>query len=91
MLTIPWREDPEQRIEVYEYTRHFFGAKSLPTCASYALYQVAKDDAKDDENLVKSVHQNLYMDDSFKSVTTPKKQFKSAKKFKISLARLDSI
>ena len=32
-------EDPEQRIEVYEYTRHVFRAKSLPTCANYALHQ----------------------------------------------------
>ena len=27
-LRFLWREDPERRIEVYEYTRHVFGAKS---------------------------------------------------------------
>ena len=32
-LRFLWRKDPEQRIEVYEYTRHVFGAKSSPTCA----------------------------------------------------------
>ena len=54
-LRFLWREDPEQRIEVYEYTRHVFGAKSSPTCANYALHQVAKDNAKEDENHVKAV------------------------------------
>ena len=66
-LRFIWREYPEQRIEVYEYTRHVFGAKSSPTCANYALHQVAKDE----ENLVKAVQQNFYMDDFLKSVRTP--------------------
>ena len=30
-LRFLWREDPEQRTEVYEYTRQVFGAKSSPT------------------------------------------------------------
>ena len=54
-----------------EYTRHVFGAKSLPICANYALHQVAKDNAKEDENLVKAVQRNFYMDDFLKSVRTP--------------------
>ena len=70
-LRFHWREDPEQKIEVYEYTRHVFGAKSLPTCANYALHQVAKVNAKEDENLVKAVQQYFYMDDFLKSVRTP--------------------
>ena len=37
-LRFLWREDPERRIEVYEYTRHVFRAKSSPTCANYALH-----------------------------------------------------
>ena len=70
-LRFLWREDPEQRIEVYEYTRHVFGAKSSPTCAYYAMHQVAKDNAKEDENLVKAVQRNFYIDDFLKSVRTP--------------------
>ena len=69
-LRFLWREDPEQRIEVYEYTRHFFREKSSPTCANYALHQVAKYNAIDDENLVKVVQRNFYMDDFLKSVRT---------------------
>ena len=70
-LRFLWREDPEQRIEVCEYTRHVFGAKSSPICASYALHQLAKGNAKEDEYLVKSVQRNFYIDDFIKSVRTP--------------------
>ena len=65
-----WRETPKQRIDVYEYTEHVFGAKSSPTCANYALHQVARDNAKNDEALVKTVQRNFYMDDFLKSVKT---------------------
>ena len=30
-LRFIWREHPEQKMEVYEYTRHVFGAKHSPT------------------------------------------------------------
>ena len=58
-------------MEVYEYTRHVLGAKSSPTCANYALHQVAKDNAVNDESLVKTVQQNFDMDDFLKSVRNP--------------------
>ena len=67
-LCFLWREDPEWRIEVFEYTRHVFGAKSSPTCANYALHQVAKDNAVNDGSLVKTIQQNFYMDDLLMSV-----------------------
>ena len=58
-LRFLWREDLERRLEVYEYTRHVFGAKSSPTCANYALHQVAKDNAVNDESLVRTVQRNF--------------------------------
>ena len=70
-LQFLWREDPERRIEVYESTCHVFGAKSSPTCANYASHQVAKDNAVNDESLVRTVQRNFYMDDFLKSVRTP--------------------
>ncbi|XP_075248317.1 uncharacterized protein LOC142341284 [Convolutriloba macropyga] len=70
-LRFLWRDNPEQRIEVYDYSRHVFGAKSSPTCAIYALHQVAKDNANNDENLVRTVQRNFYMDDFLKSVRKP--------------------
>ena len=75
-LRFLWREDPERRIEIYEYTRHVLGVKSLPTCANYALHQVGKDNAVNDENLVKTVQRNFYMDDFLKSVRTPQEAIK---------------
>ena len=77
-----WREDPEQRIEVYGYTRHVFGAKSSPTCANYALHQVAKDNPKEDENLVKAVQRNFYTDYLLKSVRTPQKAIEIYQKYR---------
>ena len=32
-LQFLWWEDPEQKMEVYKYTRHVFGANSWSTCA----------------------------------------------------------
>ena len=57
-------------MEVYKYTRHVFGAKSLPTSANYALHQVAKNNSVNDEIIVKMVLQNFYMDDFLKSFRT---------------------
>ena len=75
-LRFPWREDPERGIEFDEYTRHVFGAKNSPTCANYALHQVAKDNAVNDESLVRTVQRNFYMNDFLKSVRTPQEAIK---------------
>ena len=69
-LRFLWREDPEERIEVYENT-HIFVAKNSVICANYALHQVAKDNEVNDERLVRTVQRNFYMDDFLKSVRTP--------------------
>ena len=61
MLTISLAKKPEQKIEVFVYTKHNFGARNLSTCAHYALHQVAKSNAKD-KNLVKALQRNFYMD-----------------------------
>ena len=45
-LRFLWREHSEQKMEIYEYTQDIFGAKTLLTCANYALHQVAKDDKR---------------------------------------------
>ena len=70
-LQFIWQENPEQRVEVYEYTRHVFGAKSSPT-----LHQVAKDNVKDNEILVKEFQRKIYMTDFLKSVRTPQEAVK---------------
>ena len=74
---ISLEEDPERRIEVYEYTRHVSGANSSPICANYALHQVAKDNGVNDESIVRTVPRNFYMDDFLKSVRTTQEAIKS--------------
>ena len=46
------QKSPEQKTEFYEYTWHFFVGNS---CQLYALHQVAKDNAVNDENHVRMV------------------------------------
>ena len=74
-LQFLWREDSEQKIEVCEYTRHVFGAISSPTCANYALHQVAKDNAVNDESPSEPLD----------------KQSKSTRKSETSSSKVDSI
>ena len=49
----------------------FLGRKNRPTCANYALHQVAKDNAVNNESVVRTVQRNFYMGDFLKSVRTP--------------------
>ena len=53
---------------MYEYRRHIFGAKNSPTCANYALQQVARDNAKESPQITKLIMRNFYMDNFVKSV-----------------------
>ena len=60
----------------------FLGAKSSPTCANYAWHKVAKDNAVNDESIVRTVQRNFYMDDFLKSVRTPQEAFEIYQKVK---------
>ena len=42
-LRFLWRPTMNEPVQIYEYQRHVFGAKSSPTCANYALKRVAID------------------------------------------------
>ena len=42
-LRFLWRPTVNEPVQIYEYQRHVFGAKSSPTCANYALKRVAID------------------------------------------------
>ena len=69
-LRFLWRSNPEMEIDVYEYTRHVFGAKSSPTCANFALQQTAIDNKDEFPLVAKCIERNFYMDDFLKSVKT---------------------
>ena len=68
VLRFLWRDNPNEPIKVYEYGRHIFGAKSSPTCANFALQQVAKDNAHESPQITKLIMRNFFMDDFVKSV-----------------------
>ena len=61
------RDNPKEPVKVYEYGRHIFGAKNLPTCANYALQQVARVNAQKSPQNTKLIKRNFYMDDFVKS------------------------
>ena len=67
-MSFLWRDNPNEPVKVYEYGRHIFGDKSSPTCANYALQQVARDNAQESPQSTKPLRRNFYMDDFVKSV-----------------------
>ena len=70
-LRFLWRSRTNETVQIYEYQRHVFGAKSSPTCAIYALKQVGLDNEKKYPIAAKAIQNNFYMDDFIKSVETP--------------------
>ena len=58
------RRSRKEDITLRVYTTRFWvGAKSSPTCANYALHQLAKDNAKDYGNLFKALQRNFCQND----------------------------
>ena len=72
-------EDPTTNVVVYQYTRHTFGAKDLPSCTNYALQSTARDNAKLYSQAAKAVLENFYMDDYLDSVESPEKTINRSK------------
>ncbi|XP_075243707.1 uncharacterized protein LOC142337959 [Convolutriloba macropyga] len=69
-LIFLWRPKVNEPVQIYEYQRHVFGAKSSPTCANYALKRVGIDNEYEFPIAAKAIHNNFYMDDLNKSVET---------------------
>ena len=67
-LRFVWRENQSDDLSTYEYTRHLFGAKDLPTCANYALQRTATDNEEEFPVASRIVKRNFYMDDFLYSV-----------------------
>ena len=55
VLRLLWRDNTSDPVKVCEYGRPFFGSKSSPTCANYALQQVAKDNAQKSHQIDKLI------------------------------------
>ena len=70
-LRFLWRPRTNEPVQIYEYQRHVFGARSSPTCANYALKRVGLDNEEVYPIASKAIRNNFYMDDFIKSVETP--------------------
>ena len=70
VLRFLWRDKPDDNIEIFEYTRHVFGAKSSPTCANYGFQQCGRENKSEFPVAVVTIDRNFYMDDLVKSVDT---------------------
>ena len=70
-LRFLWRPRTNEPVQIYEYQRHVFRAKSSQTCANYALKRVGLDNEKEYPIAAKAIQNNFYMDDFIKSVQTP--------------------
>ena len=66
-LRFIWRNEESKKLEIMEYTRHIFGAKSSPTCANFALHRAATDNAEEFPQASSMVTRNFYVDDFLQS------------------------
>ena len=69
VLRFLWRKKPSDKVDVYQYVRHIFGAKCSPACANYALQRTAQDNIAAFLLEAEAVRRSFYMDDLFKSVS----------------------
>ena len=87
VLRFLWRDNTNEPVKVYEYGRHIFGAKNSPTCANYALQQVARDNAQESPQITKLIKRNFYMDDFVKSVPSAQQAIEIYKLLRAMLAK----
>ena len=86
-LRFLWRPTMNEPVQIYEYQRHVFGAKSSPTCANYALKRVAIDNEDEFPIAAKTIQNNFYMDDFIKSVETPEEEINVCKQLQTLLSK----
>ena len=86
-LRFLWRPRTNVPVQIYDYQRHVFGAKSSPTCANYDLKRVGLDIEKEYPIAVKAIQNNFYMDDFIKSVGTPEQATEVFNQLQLLLSR----
>ena len=75
-LRFLWQPTVNEPVQIYEFQRHVFGAKSSPTCANYGPKRVAIDNEDGFPSAAKTIQNKLYLDDFIKSVETPQEAIK---------------
>ena len=87
-LRFLWRPRTNEPVQIYEYQRHEFRAKSSSTCANYALKRVGLDNEEEYPTATKAIQSNFYMDDFIKSVETPEEAIQVFNQLQLLLSRL---
>ena len=77
VLKLLLRSRPEDKVGIYEHTRHVFGDKKSSTCAKYALLQAGIDNKEGHQIAANAIERNFYMDDCAQSVATVEEAFTS--------------
>ena len=77
-LRFLWREDPTRDVEVYQHTRHIFGAKDFPTCSNFALQKTASNQEEKFPAAALAVKSKFYMDDYLDSLESELKAIQRA-------------
>ena len=70
-LRFLWRPRTNEPVQIYEYQRPVFGAKSSLPCAKYAPKRLRLDNEREYTIAAKVIQNNFYMDNFTKSVETP--------------------
>ena len=86
VLRFLWKENKTEPVSVYEYGRHIFVAKSLPSCVNYALQQVGGDCKDENMRVAKLIIRNYFMDNFVKSVAPEKEAVDMYRSLRNSLA-----
>ena len=82
-----WRPTRNEPVQIYEYQRHVFGAKSSPTCANDALKRLAIENEDEFPIAAKTTQNIFYMDDFIKSVETHEEAIKVFKQLQPLLSK----
>ena len=86
-LRFLWRTTMNNPVQIYEYQRHVFGAKSSPTCANYAQKQIALNNEDKFPIAAKTTQNNFYVNDFIKSVETPEEVINVFKQLQLLLSK----
>ena len=84
-LRFLWSKHIKNVVEVYECTRHLFGAKIPPTLANHALQQTGIDNKTLHPLASRAIERNFYIDNFAKSVATKEEAIELYQQLKQSL------
>ena len=86
-LRFLWRPRTKEPVQICEYQRQVFGAKSSQRCANYALKRVGLDNEEVYPIASKAIQNIFYMDDFIKSVETLEEAIEAFRQLRLLLSQ----